>query len=193
MPPPRFERAALRWLLRAALLGTVGFAVWGTFFERGGGRYEREEGAAEAKQDDEGVLRGGEDVAPPFDATGPVSGGGAVESASGVGAVEALSGAGAVESGVEAGERGNALVVVSQHGDDVTWLEGVLPGWERNVYVVDGEALQEGARLGIPRNKGREGMVYLRWVSMLAAAAAAAAFWREVGSRMGEHNADPHS
>ncbi|MCJ1282176.1 hypothetical protein MMC26_001499 [Xylographa opegraphella] len=107
MPPPHFERLALRWLLRAALLGTVAVAVWNT------------------------LARSSQPSQP------------------------------------SRADRGNALVVVSQRGDDVSWLEGVLPGWERNVYVVDGEALREGARLRIPRNKGREGMAYLRWVDGL--------------------------
>jgi len=60
-------------------------------------------------------------------------------------------------------ERGNALVVVSLKSEDISWLGGLLEVWERNIYVVDGGALKEGAKLRIPKNKGREGMVYLRY------------------------------
>lgn len=60
-------------------------------------------------------------------------------------------------------ERGNALVVVSLKSEDTRWLGGLLEDWERNIYVVDGESLKEGAKLRIPKNKGREGMVYLRY------------------------------
>ena len=59
-------------------------------------------------------------------------------------------------------ERGNALVVVSLKSEDTSWLGGLLEEWERNIYVVDGEALDKGSKLRIPKNKGREGMVYLR-------------------------------
>ena len=57
-------------------------------------------------------------------------------------------------------ERGNALVVASLKGDDVEWLKDVQPGWEKNIYVAndDGEKA-----LRIPKNKGRESMVYLRY------------------------------
>ena len=62
-------------------------------------------------------------------------------------------------------ERGNALVVVKLKSESTDWLKDLLEGWERNIYVVDDEALKEGARLSIPKNKGREGMVYLRHVA----------------------------
>ena len=57
--------------------------------------------------------------------------------------------------------RGNALVVASLKKDDTTWLQkGIenLEGWERNIYVVDGVG-----DLRVPKNKGREGMVYLTY------------------------------
>ena len=57
--------------------------------------------------------------------------------------------------------RGNALVVASLRKDDTAWLqEGIenLEGWERNIYVVDGEG-----DLRVPKNRGREGMVYLTY------------------------------
>ena len=53
-------------------------------------------------------------------------------------------------------------MVASLKKDDTSWLqEGIenLEGWERNIYVVDGEG-----NLKVPKNKGREGMVYLTYV-----------------------------
>ena len=35
-----------------------------------------------------------------------------------------------------------------------------LPGWSRSVYVVD----DPSAKLTVPKNKGREAMVYLTYV-----------------------------
>ena len=80
----------------------------------------------------------------------------------------------------EGGNRGNALVVASLKGEDTGWLDRVeqVRGWERVVYVVDGQetggwgkkagwGLKGGGGGGgdkVPRNKGREGMVYLRYV-----------------------------
>lgn len=69
----------------------------------------------------------------------------------------------AINASVPGKERGNALVVVSLKSEDTSWLGGLLEEWERLIYVVDGEALKEGAKLRIPKNKGREGMVYLRY------------------------------
>jgi hypothetical protein len=62
------------------------------------------------------------------------------------------------------GRRNNAIVMATLRGDDNEWLDQVLPGWERFVYVVDAK---EGERLGkgllrVPKNKGREAMVFLR-------------------------------
>lgn len=54
--------------------------------------------------------------------------------------------------------RRNALVVASLKNDDVTWLERILPDWEKNVYVAN----DPNATLTVPRNKGRESMIYLR-------------------------------
>ncbi|MCJ1413878.1 hypothetical protein MMC32_000203 [Xylographa parallela] len=129
--PPHIERTAIRWLLRAALLGTICIAVWGTLSSRPDRSTAlTEHGVTESHHT--GVDGDGHDAVPaPTDPTA---------------------------------ERGNALVVVSQKGDNVSWLEGVLPDWERNVYVVDGDALEEGAKLRIPKNKGREGMVYLSFI-----------------------------
>ncbi|MCJ1245763.1 hypothetical protein MMC30_002967 [Trapelia coarctata] len=77
---------------------------------------------------------------------------------------EMLQYAEATNTPIQGKERGNALVVVSLKSEDTSWLGGLLEEWERNIYVVDGEALKEGAQLRIPKNKGREGMVYLSFI-----------------------------
>jgi len=51
----------------------------------------------------------------------------------------------------------NALVVASLAGDDVSWLQGILSDWEKNIYVADNLT----APLSPPKNKGRESMIYL--------------------------------
>ena len=56
--------------------------------------------------------------------------------------------------------RGNALVVASLEHEDVSWLHAILPEWEKNVYIAN----NANATLTVPKNKGRESMVYLRWV-----------------------------
>ncbi|MCJ1392605.1 hypothetical protein MMC18_005475 [Xylographa bjoerkii] len=127
--PSRIERTAIRWLLRAALLGTISFAIWGTLSRR----YDPstppvEQGTPEPHHAGIDTV---DDIAPTPEPVAP---------------------------------RGNALVVVSLKEEKVDWLDGILPEWERNVYVVDGEALSEGAKLRIPKNKGREGMVYLSFI-----------------------------
>ena len=50
-----------------------------------------------------------------------------------------------------------ALVVASQRADDTTWLRNVFPAWQQYTYITD----DPSARLTVPANKGREGMVYL--------------------------------
>lgn len=54
-------------------------------------------------------------------------------------------------------QRKNTLVVASLKGDDVSWLETILPEWEKNIYTVN----DENATLSVAKNKGRESMVYL--------------------------------
>jgi len=49
------------------------------------------------------------------------------------------------------------LVVASLKGDDTSWLPEYLPQWKANVYIVN----DQSANLTVPKNKGREGMVYL--------------------------------
>lgn len=50
-----------------------------------------------------------------------------------------------------------AFVVASMQKDDVAWIHEHLPEWELNRYVVD----DPFAKLTVPKNKGREAMVYL--------------------------------
>ncbi|MCJ1255242.1 hypothetical protein MMC24_003058 [Lignoscripta atroalba] len=65
-------------------------------------------------------------------------------------------------SKTKAEERGNAIVVASLKGDDVKWLKDVRPEWEKNIYIADDE--ERRGELRIPRNKGRESMVYLSFI-----------------------------
>lgn len=59
--------------------------------------------------------------------------------------------------GVLKKERRTAVVVASQASENATWLEEFFPHWEQNVYRVDDTT----AKLTVPKNKGRESMVYL--------------------------------
>lgn len=49
-----------------------------------------------------------------------------------------------------------AMVVATQMGDDITWLDA-FPNYTKSVYVTD----DPNADLAVPQNKGREGMAYL--------------------------------
>lgn len=51
------------------------------------------------------------------------------------------------------------LVVASQTTDDTTWLENAFPVWSKSIYVTD----DQNAALTVRTNRGREGMVYLRY------------------------------
>lgn len=55
------------------------------------------------------------------------------------------------------------LVVASQTTDDTTWLESAFPELSKNIYVTD----SQNAALTVPSNRGREGMVYLRYQSFV--------------------------
>jgi hypothetical protein len=50
-----------------------------------------------------------------------------------------------------------AFVVASQQTENTTWLEHFFPEWEHFIYHVDDPT----AELTVPKNKGRESMVYL--------------------------------
>jgi hypothetical protein len=53
--------------------------------------------------------------------------------------------------------RRTAVVVASQSSENATWLDEYFPEWEKNIYRVD----DPNAPLTVPKNKGRESMVYL--------------------------------
>jgi hypothetical protein len=50
-----------------------------------------------------------------------------------------------------------SFIVASRKNDDTTWIEENLPDWDLVRYVVD----DPEARYTVPKNKGREAMVYL--------------------------------
>lgn len=50
-----------------------------------------------------------------------------------------------------------AVVVASQKTEDPTWLDEYFPKWEKYIYRVD----DSKTKLKVPKNKGRESMVYL--------------------------------
>jgi hypothetical protein len=52
------------------------------------------------------------------------------------------------------------IVVASLQSEDTAWVHRHLPDWSRSVYIVD----DPSAELTVPKNKGREAMVYLRYV-----------------------------
>ncbi len=60
-------------------------------------------------------------------------------------------------------ERKTAVVVASQASENATWIGEAFPKWERNIYMVD----DPNAKLTVPKNKGRESMVYLTYVPFL--------------------------
>lgn len=51
------------------------------------------------------------------------------------------------------------LVVASLVGDDTSWLDEPFSDWKTNIYVVN----DPNAFLTVPKNKGREAMVYLTY------------------------------
>ncbi|KAF2502337.1 hypothetical protein BU16DRAFT_554403 [Lophium mytilinum] len=56
--------------------------------------------------------------------------------------------------------RRTAVVVASQKSENSTWLSSYFPEWEKNIYAVD----DPSAPLTVPKNKGRESMVYLTYI-----------------------------
>ncbi len=50
-----------------------------------------------------------------------------------------------------------AFIVASMKNDDTDWIQENVPGWELIRYVVD----DPKAQYTVPKNKGREAMVYL--------------------------------
>jgi hypothetical protein len=66
------------------------------------------------------------------------------------------------KAALSAGQKRTAFVVASRMTENTTWLEQFFPDWEKSIYHVD-EPL---AALTVPKNKGRESMVYLTYVIM---------------------------
>ncbi|KAL5119627.1 hypothetical protein ACEQ8H_002473 [Pleosporales sp. CAS-2024a] len=56
--------------------------------------------------------------------------------------------------------RRTAVVVASQASENATWLDDFFPQWEKKIYRVD----DASAALTVPKNKGRESMVYLTYI-----------------------------
>lgn len=56
--------------------------------------------------------------------------------------------------------RRTAVVVAKTASENATWLDEYFPQWEKNIYNVDGRAKKSKKLM----NKGRESMVYLRYV-----------------------------
>lgn len=54
------------------------------------------------------------------------------------------------------------MVVASTKQENVSWLHDHLLDWRKNIYVVDDET----AELTVPRNKGREAMVFLTYATL---------------------------
>ncbi|KAI8631624.1 hypothetical protein F5Y19DRAFT_424360 [Xylariaceae sp. FL1651] len=52
------------------------------------------------------------------------------------------------------------LVVASTKKEDTSWLHTYLPDWHKSIYVTD----DARAPLTVPKNKGREAMVYLTYI-----------------------------
>ncbi|KAI0487755.1 hypothetical protein F4859DRAFT_510323 [Xylaria cf. heliscus] len=52
------------------------------------------------------------------------------------------------------------LVVASVQAEDTSWFHTHLPDWHKNIYIAD----DPHAPLTVPRNKGREAMVYLTYL-----------------------------
>lgn len=58
-----------------------------------------------------------------------------------------------------AGSLEKELVVASLKEEDTLWIGELLPDWRTNIYVVN----DPSAPLTVPKNKGREAMVYLTY------------------------------
>lgn len=52
------------------------------------------------------------------------------------------------------------LVIASLTSENTSWYHESFPQWQKKIYIVD----NPGAPLTVPKNKGREAMVYLTYV-----------------------------
>lgn len=59
-------------------------------------------------------------------------------------------------------EKKTAVVIASQASENTTWITEFFPQWEQNIYRLD----DPSAKLTVPKNKGRESMVYLTYVAL---------------------------
>jgi hypothetical protein len=60
------------------------------------------------------------------------------------------------------------VVVASLRSEDTSWVHRHLPNWSRHIYIVDDPT----AEFTVPKNRGREAMVYLRYVEQTGLAEA---------------------
>lgn len=58
------------------------------------------------------------------------------------------------------------IVVASLKNENTAWVRQNLPDWSHSIYVVD----DPSAPLTVPKNKGREAMVYLTYVQLVVLA-----------------------
>ncbi|KAK4241877.1 hypothetical protein C8A03DRAFT_11876 [Achaetomium macrosporum] len=78
------------------------------------------------------------------------------------------------------------IVVASLKSENTSWVHRYLPGWSRRIYIVD----DLSAPLTVPRNKGREAMVYLSHIIDSYDAVAQTTIFVHA-SRFAWHNDDP--
>ncbi|KAI1357845.1 hypothetical protein F5Y08DRAFT_333579 [Xylaria arbuscula] len=78
------------------------------------------------------------------------------------------------------------LVVASVKAENTSWFHTYLPDWHKNIYVAD----DPSAPLTVPRNKGREAMVYLTYMIDRYDTLPAATLFVHA-SRFAWHNDDP--
>lgn len=78
------------------------------------------------------------------------------------------------------------LVVASVKSEDTSWFHTYLPDWHKNIYVAD----DSDAPLTVPRNKGREAMVYLTYMIDRYDSLPASTLFVHA-SRFAWHNDDP--
>ncbi|EGE79423.1 hypothetical protein BDDG_02362 [Blastomyces dermatitidis ATCC 18188] len=63
-------------------------------------------------------------------------------------------------AGYESGRADREIIVAAMSEDDTSWLYEYLPDWGKKIYIVD----NPNAKLTVPKNKGRESMVYLSYI-----------------------------
>lgn len=61
------------------------------------------------------------------------------------------------QGATESPTHGKTMIVGRMKNDDTAWLYDNFPDWNKKIYTVD----DRNADLTVPKNKGRESMVYL--------------------------------